>query len=598
MPLELRNEIARVELVGANSAAAVQLLDDRWRRRTVGLISGAGGDRAQPLLSPTYYLTKALSPFADIREPRSPAVDAAVKAYLDDGVAAIVMADVGTLTGATATAVQNFVERGGVLIRFAGPRLAGGEDDLVSVPLRRGGRTLGGALSWEQPQALASFAETGPFAGTPVPGDVTVTRQVLAEPSPDLDQHTWASLADGTPLVTARPIGAGWLVLFHVTADTNWSNLPISGAFVEMLRRTVALGHATGKPGSTPTVTAEATLAPLTILDGFGRASTPRADVRALPAASVNGGVASRETPPGLYGSEDAFRAVNLMRPDTAFARLDAGALTGATRTTLVSETGMRLAPGLFVLAFLLLLADAIAVLILVGGLRLLTGRRPAATAALVFAVISLGTLLPTGPVSAQGTLSADDQKLLDAVSVTRLAYVETGDSTVDETSRAGLWALTRFLASRTALEAGRPMGLDPEKDELSVYPIIYWPITADRPAPSAAAMQRIDAFMKSGGTVLFDTRDQLEVLPGGASAASPEQQRLREMLSGLDIPPLEPVPADHVLTKSFYLMEDFPGATRGRRSGWRRAARARTKPPRRAGTSAPCVPATACRPS
>ncbi len=563
LPLELRNEIARVELVGANSAAAVQLLDDRWRRRTVGLISGVGGDRAQPLLSPTYYLTKALSPFADIREPRSPAVDAAVKAYLDDGVAAIVMADVGTLTGPTAAAVQDFIERGGVLIRFAGPRLAGGEDELVPVPLRRGGRTLGGALSWEQPQALASFAETGPFAGAPVPGDVTVTRQVLAEPSPDLDQHTWASLADGTPLVTARAIGGGWLVLFHVTADTNWSNLPISGAFVDMLRRSVALGHATGKATSAPTVTAEATLAPLSILDGFGRASTPRADVRGLPAQAVNGVVASRETPPGLYGSEDAFRAVNLMRPDTVFARLDTSAFTGATRTALVSETGVRLAPGLFVLAFLLLLADAIAVLVLVGGLRVLAGRRPAAAAILALAVLAAGSSLPGGQVFAQGTLSPDDQKLLDAVSVTRLAYVETGDTTVDETSRAGLWALTRFLASRTALEAGRPMGLDPEKDELAVYPIIYWPIVADRPAPSAAAMQRIDAFMKSGGTVLFDTRDQLEVIPG-ANAASPEQQRLREMLIGLDVPPLEPVPADHVLTKSFYLMEDFPGRYQG----------------------------------
>lgn len=563
LPLELRNEIARVELVGANSAAAVQLLDDRWRRRTVGLISGAGGDRAQPLLSPTYYLTKALSPFADIRDPRSPAVDAAVKAYLDEGVAAIVMADVGTLNGPTADAVQDFVNRGGVLIRFAGPHLAGGEDELVPVPLRRGGRTLGGALSWEQPQALASFAETGPFSDVAVPGDVSVNRQVLAEPSPDLDQHTWASLADGTPLVTARAIGAGWLVLFHVTADTNWSNLPISGAFVEMLRRTVALGHATGKPTAGNAVTTEATLAPMTILDGFGRATTPRADVRGIPAAAVNAAVASRETPPGLYGSEDAFRAVNLMRPDTAFGRLDTSALTGATRTALVSEAGLRLAPGLFVLAFLLLLADAIAVLVLVGGLRLLTGRRPA-TAAVLIGLAVAGALLPGGPARAQDALSPEDQKLLDAVSVTRLAYVETGDATVDETSQAGLWALTRFLAARTALEAGRPMALDPERDELSVYPIIYWPITADRPAPSAAAMQRIDAFMKSGGTVLFDTRDQLEVLPGSGSAATPEQQRLRDMLAGLDIPPLEPVPTDHVLTKSFYLMEDFPGRYTG----------------------------------
>ncbi|BBE72390.1 DUF4159 domain-containing protein [Oharaeibacter diazotrophicus] len=560
LPLELRNEIARVELAGAESASAVQLLDDRWRRRTVGLISGVGGDRAQPLLSPTYYLTKALLPFADIREPRSPAVDAAVKGYLDERVAAIVMADVGTLSGDTAAAVRSFVERGGVLIRFAGPHLAAGEDDFVPVPLRRGGRTLGGSLSWEKPQALAGFSEAGPFAGSVVPSDVTVERQVLAEPSPDLDRFTWASLADGTPLVTARPVGGGWLVLFHVTADTTWSNLPLSGAFVEMLRRTVALGHAGGSATSAAAVQGtEVTLPPMTVLDGFGRFTTPRADVRGLPARAAATVLASRDTPPGLYGGEDAFRAVNLMRPDTPYVRLDASALAGAARAPLAAEAGTRLGPWLFVLGFLLLVVDALAVLVLVGGVRLFAGRRPAtATVAVVALAAALAAGLPADGARAQGTLSPEDQKLLDAVSVTRLAYVETGDATVDEASRAGLWALTRYLSARTALEAGRPMALDPEKDELSVYPLIYWPVDPAVPAPSRAAMQRVEAFMKSGGTVLFDTRDQFDVVPG--SDSSPAQVRLREMLAGVDVPPLEPVPADHVLTKAFYLMNDFPG--------------------------------------
>jgi hypothetical protein len=35
-------------------------------------------------------------------------------------------------------------------------------------------------------------------------------------------------------------------------------------------------------------------------------------------------------------------------------------------------------------------------------------------------------------------------------------------------------------------------------------------------------------------------------------------------MLKNLDIPPLEPVPADHVLTKAFYLLNDFPGRYAG----------------------------------
>jgi hypothetical protein len=557
LPLELRNEIARVEAVGVDSASAVQLLDDRWRRRTVGLISGVPSDRAQPLLSPTYYLTRALAPFADVREPRGPGVDAAVKGFVEDGVAAIVMADVGTLSGETAALVDAFVDRGGVLIRFSGPRLAAGEDDLVPVALRRGGRTLGGSLTWEEPQSLAEFAETGPYADLSVPGDVSVERQVLAEPTPELPEHTWASLSDGTPLVTAAQRGAGWLVLFHVTADTSWSNLPISGAFVEMLRRTVAFGTATGPNTAARAVTTDTLLAPMAVLDGRGRFTAPPSEVRGIPAASAAAVVASRETPAGLYGAEDAFRAVNLMRPDTPFERLDISGLAERAATmALRQDTGIRLEPWLFGAAFLLLLADAVIVVALVGGLAGLLPRR-AAGAATVALAVGLAVLAPPG-ARAQG-LSPEDQKILDAVTTTRLAYVETGIEEVDETSRLGLWALTRFLAARTALEAGEPLAVDPAVDELSVYPLIYWPITPEAEAPTAATMSRIDAFMKSGGTVLFDTRDQLSVIPG-AAGGTPESDRLRDMLSTLDIPQLEPVPPDHVLTKAFYLLTDFPG--------------------------------------
>ena len=41
LPVELRNDIVRLDVVGAETAGAVQLLDERWRRRRIGLLSGA-----------------------------------------------------------------------------------------------------------------------------------------------------------------------------------------------------------------------------------------------------------------------------------------------------------------------------------------------------------------------------------------------------------------------------------------------------------------------------------------------------------------------------------------------------------------------------
>ncbi len=155
--------------------------------------------------------------------------------------------------------------------------------------------------------------------------------------------------------------------------------------------------------------------------------------------------------------------------------------------------------------------------------------------------------------------------------------------------SKAGLAGLTSVLANRTALEPGDPIGVDPTRDELAFYPLLYWPIVASRPQPSETAIRRLDAFMKGGGTVIFDTRDALSSRPGGAT--SPEAQYLRRMLTTLDIPELEPVPRDHVLTKTFYILDNFPGRYATGRPGSRSC-----RPRPRARNAGPPARATASR--
>src|SRR2546423_4635222 len=181
IPVEIRNDIARIEISAEHSAGAVALLDKRWRRRAIGVVTGATFDNAQPLLASTYYLSRALAPFADVRlaERGSPAQ--AVTQFLDQRLPMMILADVGNVAEAKER-LARWIDEGGVLVRFAGPRLAAGEDDLVPLRLPRGGRVLGGALSWDQPQPLAAFSRESPFFGMPVPDDGTATRQVLAEP--------------------------------------------------------------------------------------------------------------------------------------------------------------------------------------------------------------------------------------------------------------------------------------------------------------------------------------------------------------------------------------------------------------------------------
>ncbi len=563
VPFELRNDFAVIRIDGEDQAAAVRLLDENARRRRIGLLSQAEADQAQPLLSPLYYIRRALEPFADIVEPDTPDLAEAVPQLLEQRPAIIVMADIGTLPDSARGPLIEWLHGGGMLVRFAGSRLAaaGNDEELLPVLLRIGERSLGGALSWTEPQAVAEFPPSGPFSDLSPPRDVSVSRQILAEPTSDLFGKTWAVLADGTPLVTADSRGNGTVVLFHVTPEATWSNLPISGSFVEMLRRIVQMSRnqgaieaeGVGKGGS---------LAPFTMVAANGTLVPPAPDVRPLAAGSR---AVTVENPPGLYGTEEGYVAHNLLAQDAVLrplARPQAGIPVAEASYAIEQSLSLK---GPFIAAALTLLAlDTLAVFWM-GGMfvRRQVPRRPVAPVWLIAALSGALLFGASGEARAQD-IPVDDAQAVAAISTTRIAFVLTGDASIDAVSRAGIAGLSRFLAEKTALEPGPPAGVDIARDELAFYPIIYWPIDAAAAMPTEASIARIDAYMKQGGTVLFDTRDQFSGDLSLSGSASQATQRLRDILDHLNVPPLEPVPEDHVLTKAFYILQSFPGRYSG----------------------------------
>src|SRR6516164_3604011 len=530
MPSELRNRASRIEIEGDQSAGSVLLVDERWRRRPVGIAAppNAGG---QPLLSENYYLERALGPFTEIRRGRPTDL-------LKRDLAVLVFSDVGANSPTEEAAVVKWIEAGGLLLRFAGPHLAEQADHLLPVRLRRGGRTIGGALSWEQPALLAPFAQDSPFSGLAVPRDVTVSRQVLAEPDLDLAAKTWARLADGTPLVTAEKRGQGWIVLVHTTANADWSNLALSGSFVEMLRRVVAMSQGIAAASEEP-------LPPIATLDGFGRLQRAPPTARPISGKELASAIASPQHPPGFYGTSDTKRALNLSAGITELKPIES-LPPGTTRESFPRGREIDLRPPLLTAALFLALAD----LLIAYALRGLLRRRLARPAA-AFLVAVLG-----------GTTAArsDDAFVVQATSELRLAYVRTGNEQVDLVSHAGLVGLTATLNRRTAVETAEPVAVDLERDELIFFPLLYWPVVSDQAPPSSTAVERINRYLGTGGTILFDTRDGDDQTPGSFGGAALSAQRLRRLVGAIKIPTLVPIPPDHVLTKSFYLLHEFPG--------------------------------------
>jgi hypothetical protein len=576
LPLELRNQVARLQIERELASGAVYLLDARSLWQRYGIVSGESQEGAQPLLSPTHYLERALAPHGEVLVTSTGNVEEATDALLKRKPSVLILANVGQLIGETETRLTAWVEKGGMLLRFAGPRLEKGGDALMPVPLREGGRTLGGALSWREPQKLATFEPESPYHGLAIPEDVLVQRQVLADPAGEQRPETqiWARLQDGTPLVTASKLGGGWLVLFHVTANSDWSNLPISGLFVEMLRRTAELSNAaTGTEGGGTggasadnlinSATRTAFLTPWQTLDGFGRLGSPPVTANALPGADPDGIEPAPRHPPGFYGQPGRTRALNVLRPGAELKPLNAAAL-GANILNYQVSKPVALAPWLMLAAFGLFVVDAILTIIMMSGgfsrgSHARASRAAAASlAAFLFAILAV-TAFGDRAYAQAGPSGPGDDFALKASLKTRLAYVITGDAETDDVSERGLAGLSRMLAARTAIEPGEPMGVNVETDELVFFPLLYWPVRPDaQPLPSAA-LARVDAFMKQGGMIVFDTKDY-QVPTGLSGGGLGESQALVNLIGKLDTPRLEPVPEGHVLTKSFYLMNGFPG--------------------------------------
>ena len=541
---EVRNRIKFFWIRGVNSAGAVSLSADSLLRRKVALFGGRSEAEGKELLSPLHYLRRALETNAEI-------IEGSPEEIFNADPDVIVLSDSAKLSGNETEKILAWVEAGGSLLRFAGPRLAANvaesdfEDKLLPVKLRARGRTIGGAMSWGESRKLKEFDEESPFYGLSIPDDVYVSAQVLAQPQPDLANKVLASLQDGTPLVTRKRIGSGKIDLFHVTANAEWSNLPISGLFIDMLDR-LAVSTGGGSEYEEEHV-AKLEWIPERLLDGRGRLGSVGFAKPVSGLALVQEDV-REHVPPGIYRNGSRRIARNVFDQSKSLVR--ARWPSGVYVTSLEESDETRLKGYLLALALALLAFDSLASLWLGGRLRRIAFPTSASAAALALAVMS-------DPSIAFG----DDVKALRATAETVLAYFMTGDDRIDAVSRAGLMGLSERLAERTAVEPATPEAVDPEIDELAFYPLIYWPVAEFGNSLSSKGYANVNDFLRNGGMILFDTRD---AHLGGFGSNLPRPERMEELASHLDIPRLEPLPEDHVLSRSFYLLSDFPGRHAG----------------------------------
>jgi hypothetical protein len=299
-----------------------------------------------------------------------------------------------------------------------------------------------------------------------------------------------------------------------------------------------------------PELNAEGSLAPVRTLDGFGVLGAPPSGTAPIAAADFVVARPGPKTPPGLYAGPGGERALNAGAPAPLAFESWPMEVTVTEQAALAERRGLAgplIAAALAVLAIDLLIALAFA------------GRLPRlgkAAASVAMGLVAL-SLAPIVDAHAQGQSRSREAAAREAALSLRFAYVKTGDTRLDEITKAGLFGLSYQLGQRTSVEPGLPQSVDLERDALEVYPMIYYAVPRNARPLSPAAAEKVNAYLRAGGAFVVDTRD--------AAPGRDVSQNLEQLLIGIDAPPLQPAPTTHVITKSYYLIKSFPGRLNGR---------------------------------
>ena len=525
LPQVLQNQAASFRIVGHKGAQARYMLDGVGGPKTVGIVAPEEAVQTRQLTEDSFYLGKALEPYATV-----------LQASLDDIIAQspsmIVLPDIGSMPPASLNALSEWVNEGGLLLRFAGPNMSQltAQDALTPVKLRGQTRSVQGSLSWDNPLKIKPFEQESPLYGLSIEDSIEVYEYILPEITEELSERTWATLEDGTPLITAARQEEGLVVMVHTAASPTWSNLPLSGLYVQILKRFLKFS------GSTHALTQGqgGLLQPVQIMDGFGDLQSPDTSVKPVDAAQFDNIAPSPEHPPGFYGRGGLQRAMNL--GDHLTTKQAIAAEENLAVHIYNQSFEKDLVPPLLIAALCLFILDAVVMLMLSGTSSRIFRPFRKPVSGVLFCIL----LLSAQPAHAQENKAAQDLYL---------AYIRTGNASIDAASQKGLEILATALTNRTSAEPKGVMAVDPERDTLSFFPVIYWPINPSQDAPSSDALRNLQDYLDHGGTILVDTRD------GGQN-----NQHMRRVIGGLNIPPLTELPKDHVITKSFYLLNSFSG--------------------------------------
>ena len=528
-PISVINQIKKIDILGERHAASTFYFDDFNKKKVIGILSDGKNYKENPLLSPVYYIKKALNKDNKI-------IINDLANLLLSNVDILIFPDAGTFEEEKSGILDSWINNGGLLIRFAGPKLASSSTRFITSENKiKKIRLLGGQLSWNNDLKIKEFSKDSIFKDLIIPKDVTIKKQLLLNFSEEKNINILASLKDDTPLVSLKEMGRGNILLFHFTANNTWSDIPITPLFEDFLSRACLL-HQKKKNSSLNQVTIKS------YINGFGEIEDTNKIVQFRDSLSLRNSIPSKDIFPGIYENNQLSVALNL----SGNLRLNHFENKSSKQIITTNDFSKNLKDISKVFLYLFLgfaLLDILASIFIQNDVKFYRFFKNKIKVFSVFTFLIL-SILP------------DDLIANDFINYTYLAYVKSIDKNKNESSFRGLQTLSKVLERRTSVLIKGVAGIDIEVDDVYHFPFIYWPMSNDFKNLSSKAKRKIKDYFNTGGVILFDGYLLLDKQPLNTYKLKKIVSYFKEITSN----ELVLINKNHTLSKSFYLLNNFPG--------------------------------------
>ena len=522
-PNGIFNQIKSIKIVGQNHAGARYYFDDFSKKKNIAILNSNESYKESPLLSPIYYLKKALNSKHNVKVEK-------INDIIKQSHSTIIIPETEEIPNAFEKKLSDWLLEGGTLIRFSGKRLAEKKSKfLPSKDTFRRIRNIEGQLTINKKLFISDFEKDSIFYGLSIPKDITINKQLVFNAFPERVK-VLAKLNDNTPLVSMIKYGAGEIILFHIGANNDWSNLPISSLFPDMLNRVLLFSKNHNSSNFK-------NLSLNREIDGFGNLVSPKKIVTMNSFDKLKTIKPSLDTPPGQYENNQISIALNLSTNINQYEteKTNSNVLSNYTfkNTKDLSSTILKIILAMFILDILIIIVIKNSV----NFSNIFTKKKDSLVLILFFLTLS-----------ELDSLSASE---------TNLAYIKIEDTQINNISENGLETIRNLLITRTSINPKAVIGLDIKSDYIYSYPFIYWPLTKNLLSIKKPEIIKIKNYLNNGGIFFFDiigfSRKDLNL-------KGKKFKEIRRFLDEIGANELSIIPKEHTLTKSFYLLNKFPG--------------------------------------